>query len=123
MSAERELASLAPRQTLSEADVRRMIDQVEDKIRMLAEANTVAKSALYGALGIGLTYDPRRESVLVESRTDSWALDRVGGGTPTGLAGVEPCPLDRVQGRTSCVCVLCPQRTLIIIGSWNFRTP
>ena len=29
---------------------------------------------------------------------------RVGGGTPTAFLGFQPCPLDRVQGRTSCLC-------------------
>jgi hypothetical protein len=28
----------------------------------------------------------------------------VGGGTPTVFLGLQPCPLDRVQGRTSCLC-------------------
>lgn len=57
-----------------------MIDEVEDKVRMLTEADPAAKNALYATLGIRLTYDPERNAVLVEARPRSWALDRVGGG-------------------------------------------
>ena len=31
-------------------------------------------------------------------------LERVGGGTPTCFGGLQPSPLDRVQGSTSCLC-------------------
>ena len=74
------LAQLAPRQAVTEADVRRMIDEIEDKVRMLAEADPAAKIAVYTALGIRLTYHPERNAVLVEAQPPPWALERVGGG-------------------------------------------
>ena len=80
-AAEQALAKLKPRQTLTEADVRHMIEQVEDGVKMLSEAEPEAKNALYAALGIRLTYDPERKRVTVEAQPNSWGLDRVGGGT------------------------------------------
>jgi hypothetical protein len=58
-----------------------MIDQVEDKVKMLAEADPEAKRPLYAALGLRLTYVCDGNSVRVESQAGSWGLDRVGGGT------------------------------------------
>ncbi|HEY1826716.1 MAG TPA: hypothetical protein VGF87_01780 [Acidimicrobiales bacterium] len=79
--AEQALTNLNPRLRLSEADVRRMIDQVEDGVKMLSDADPEAKSHLYNALGIRLTYDSERNCVTVEAKPGSWGLDRVGGGT------------------------------------------
>ncbi len=45
-AAEQALASLKLRETLSEADVRRMIEQVEDEVRMLSLADPEATSDL-----------------------------------------------------------------------------
>jgi hypothetical protein len=86
------LAQLAPRQTVTDADMRVMIDEVEDKVRMLAEADPETKNALYAALGIRLTYEPERNAVLVEAQPTSWALDRVGG--PTCNFAPRPVILD-----------------------------
>jgi site-specific DNA recombinase len=79
--ADRVLGTLIPTQSLTAGDMRRLIDSVEDKVRMLTEADTEDKAALYAELGIRLTYDPNRKVVNVEAQPDSWALDRVGGGT------------------------------------------
>jgi hypothetical protein len=79
--AERVLASIKPRQTPTEVDVRRLFDEVEDSVKMLAEADPETKSALYAALGIRLTYDSDRKRVTVEAQPRSWGLGRVGGGT------------------------------------------
>jgi hypothetical protein len=72
---------------------------------MLGDADPATKAALYANLGINLTYQHDRRTVLVEPRpTEPCASVCVGGGTPTLLVGIQPCPLDRVQGRTSCSC-------------------
>jgi hypothetical protein len=81
LDAETVLANLRPQQVLTVDDVRQMVDEVEDKVKMLAEADPEAKAALYSALGIRLTYDHQRKVIAVESQPRSWALDRVGGGT------------------------------------------
>jgi len=78
---ERVLEVLRPQQVLTADDVGQMVADVEDKVRMLAEADPAAKMALYAALGVRLTYDHQRKTMLVESQPSSWALDRVGGGT------------------------------------------
>jgi hypothetical protein len=57
----------------------RMIEQVEDGVKMLSEADPEAKNALYAALGIRLTYDPERNRVTVEAQPSLRALGRVGG--------------------------------------------
>jgi hypothetical protein len=70
-----------------------MVDEVEDTVRMLAEADPEAKATLYSALGIRLAYDHKRKVMTVESQPRSWAIDRVGGAydplsTPALLRGV-----------------------------------
>jgi hypothetical protein len=60
-----------------------MIESVESELRQLSDADTDTKAALYSALGIRLTFDHRRRSVTVEAQPEAWALERVGGGTPT----------------------------------------
>ena len=82
-AAELALRSLAPCQTVSADDMRRLIEGVEDVGEMLSQADPEAKTALYADLGVQLTYDPRRKVMTVESRPESWALDRVGGRTTT----------------------------------------
>ncbi len=72
-AAEQKLALLQPQQTITSEDIRRMIDAVEDKLRLLSEADTEAKAALYSALGIRLTFDHRQRVVTVESEPDVWA--------------------------------------------------
>jgi site-specific DNA recombinase len=81
VEAEKALTRLRPQQVLTVDDVRHMVDNVEDKVRMLAEADPATKTALYAALGVRLTYDHQRKTMVVESQPRSWALDRVGGGT------------------------------------------
>jgi site-specific DNA recombinase len=67
---------------LTPDDVRRMVDAVEDKVQMLAEADPSTKAALYASLGITLTYEHDRRVVTVEARPESpCANERVGGGT------------------------------------------
>ena len=67
---------------LTPGEVRRMVDAVEDKVQMLADADPVTKAALYASLGLSLTYEHDRRAVIVEARPDiSCANERVGGGT------------------------------------------
>jgi hypothetical protein len=44
-----------------------------DEVRMLSDADAEAKSALYAALGIRLTYDPHKRTVIVEAQPGPWA--------------------------------------------------
>jgi len=82
LSAEQALATLAPSPAVTKDDIRRIVDSVEDKTRMLADADPITKAALYADLGITLTYEPDRRVVVVESRPKKlWAKDRVGEGT------------------------------------------
>jgi len=67
---------------LTPEDVRQMVDAVEDKVRMLADADPGTKAALYASLGLTLTYEHDRRVVTVEARPEpSCANERVGGGT------------------------------------------
>jgi site-specific DNA recombinase len=86
LNAEATLAQLGPRRAVTDADMRLMIDEIEDQVRMLAEADPVAKKALYADLGIQLTYEPERNKVLVEAKpTAPWALEalRISAGSPS----------------------------------------
>lgn len=82
LGAERTMATLAPAPAVTKDDVRRMVEAVEDKTRMLADADPITKATLYADLGITLTYEPDRRVVVVEAQPrELWAKERVGEGT------------------------------------------
>jgi hypothetical protein len=45
-----------------------MVDAVEDKVRLLADADPTTKAALYASLGVSLCYEHDRSVVTVENR-------------------------------------------------------
>jgi hypothetical protein len=106
-AAERVLAFRRPQAVLTVDDVRQMVGDVEDKVRMLAEADPVAKSALYSALGIRLTYDHQRNGWRSKVSPPHGPLivsEEEVGQTPTGDCLPGPSPksgsyLERIDGR------------------------
>ena len=79
----------------------RMVDAVEDKVRLLADADPKTKAALYASLGVSLCYEHDRRVVTVEARQPGHVHnERVGGTTrhPKHTCPVEsmaPCSLRR----------------------------
>jgi hypothetical protein len=66
-----------------------MVDVVEDKVQMLAEADPSTKAALYASRGITLTYEHDRRVVALETRPESpCANERVGGPSTPKVTGV-----------------------------------
>ena len=77
----------------TDVERRVLIDEFIEEITVLPDYLDVK---VHGAPSLHVLY---QEVGLKES-----GFDRVGGGTPTVFLGFQPCPLDRVQGRTSCLC-------------------
>jgi hypothetical protein len=46
-------------------EIRRLVDAVEDKVRLLAEADPKIKAALYASLGLSLCYEHDRRVITV----------------------------------------------------------
>jgi hypothetical protein len=61
-----------------------MVEAVEGKVQMLADADPTTKAYLYATLGITLTYQHDRRVVTAEARPASHVLTSVSEG---GLAG------------------------------------
>jgi site-specific DNA recombinase len=81
-AAERVLATRDATRPITRDDIRRMVDAVEDKVQLLADADATTKAALYGSLGISLCYEHDRRVVTVEARQPGHVHnERVGGGT------------------------------------------
>lgn len=81
-AAERVLETQRATQPITPAEIRGMIDAVEDKVRMLAEADPITKAALYASFGLTLTYEHDRRVVWVEALPTALGTnERVGGGT------------------------------------------
>ena len=79
-NAERVLAAQRAVDPLSTTDIRRMVESIDDTLRMLGDADPKTKATLYASLGITLTYEHERRIVHVEARPGaSCAYDRVGG--------------------------------------------
>ena len=105
LRAEAELAPVGASQPLSRADVRRLVMSLGDMAKVLANADPEDKMAVYSELGISVIYHPEQGLLVAEARPASTCTTEcVGGGTPTCFSGLQPSPLDRVQGRTSCSC-------------------
>jgi hypothetical protein len=79
--AEDTLSRLRPRQVMTAEDVRQMVSEVEDKVKMLSEADPEAKATLFSALGIRLTYHDQQKSDRCGIPTRVMAFERLGGGT------------------------------------------
>ncbi len=61
-----------------------MVDAVEDKVRLLADADPKTEAALYASLGVSLCYEHDRRVVTVEARQPGHVHnERVGGTTHT----------------------------------------
>jgi hypothetical protein len=59
-----------------------MVDAVEDKVRLLADADPKTKASLYASVGVSLCYEHDRRVVTVETRQPGHVHnERVGGGT------------------------------------------
>jgi hypothetical protein len=76
----------------TEVERRVLLDEFLKEITVLPDYIDVN---IHGAPSIHVLY---QEVGLKESE-----FDRVGGGTPTCFGGLQPSPLDRVQGRASCI--------------------
>jgi len=80
-TAERVLVTQRATQPITPAEIRDLIDAVEDKVRMLANADPITKAALYTSLGLTLTYEHDRRVVRVEALPTALGTnERVGGG-------------------------------------------
>jgi hypothetical protein len=66
-AAERVLATRDATRPIAPDEIRRMVDAVEDKVRLLADADPKTKAALYAGLGISLCYEHDRRVVTVEA--------------------------------------------------------
>ena len=71
-------------------DVRQMVSEVEDKVKMLSEADPEAKATLFSALGIRLTYHDQQKVIAVESQPGSWPLNVSEGGLEVPLSRPRP---------------------------------
>jgi hypothetical protein len=105
LKAEREIGLAQPSGQLTKSQVRALVSSLKDIVSVLADADPKLKAEAYAELGISVTFDPVTRMISAESRpAGACRTERVGGGTPTRFGGLQPSPLDRVQGRTSCLC-------------------
>jgi hypothetical protein len=105
LAAERELASTGTiAQPLSEAEIRALVASQRQILKSLSRATPEQRATIYGqTMGLQVTYNPRDASIEIEARPACTQVC-VGGGTPTRFSGLQPSPLDRVQGSTSYFC-------------------
>jgi hypothetical protein len=109
LKAEREIGLAQPSGQLTKSQVRALVSSLKDIVSVLADADPKLKAEAYAELGVSVTFDPVTRMISAESRpVGACRTERVGGGTPTRFGGLQPSPLDRVQGRTSHLC--CPNR-------------
>ena len=66
---------------LSEDDVREMVEQVGDLVRLLNDADRADLRDPYTALGIEAVYDADSRQVEVTAAPAAWGNERVGGGS------------------------------------------
>ncbi|GAC1602031.1 MAG: recombinase family protein [Acidimicrobiales bacterium] len=97
---ERQLGHKPTDRALTALEVRALVSRLKDIVAVLGNADPELKRTVYDELGVRLTYDPNGE-VHVEAGESRVLGVGVEGGTPTRLIGSQPCPLDRVHGRTS----------------------
>jgi hypothetical protein len=57
-----------------------MVESVRDLVDVLEASEPAKKAALYESLGLSLTYEPRKQTVLVEADLSGVRRVRVGGG-------------------------------------------
>ncbi len=98
-SAERALDQATQGQRLTKEEVRGLVAALGDTVSALRRADPVDKADAYRELGISLTFHP--EGCPGRGPTPRVLRSGVGGGTPTRLAGIRPCPPGGEQGRTS----------------------
>jgi DNA invertase Pin-like site-specific DNA recombinase len=84
---------------LTADQVRALVEALRDVVATLGDADPADKTELYRALGVTLSYSPDG-LVTVEARPRGVNV-RVGGGTPSPLAGIRPSPHTSGHGRTS----------------------
>lgn len=69
-----------PAATLTEGDIRSMVESLGDLVRVLEAAEPARRAGLYESLGLSLTYEPSERRVLVEADLSGVRTVRVGGG-------------------------------------------
>ncbi|MGH2653658.1 MAG: recombinase family protein [Actinomycetota bacterium] len=79
-AAERVLQSVRPAPILSAEDIKAMLLELGNLVRVIEEADPARKAALYASLGLTLTYEPGARVVRAEADVGRCAQDRVGGG-------------------------------------------
>lgn len=77
--AQQEVRSLRPRRRLTAEEIREVLRELEDPVRVLATAEPTKKAELYANLDLRLDYQPHDQRVLVEANL-AWSYGRVGGG-------------------------------------------
>jgi hypothetical protein len=80
-AAEEELRQRRPAAVLTEDDIRMMVESFGDLVGVLEAAEPTKKAALYESLGLSLTYESNRRTVLVEADLGGVRPVRVGGPT------------------------------------------
>jgi site-specific DNA recombinase len=78
--AERLLKHPPAPQRVSLQDVRALVGEVGDLVRVIEEADPGQKGELYEGLGLTLTYEPEGQKLVVEADLRRRVQDRVGGG-------------------------------------------
>ncbi|HWD55188.1 MAG TPA: zinc ribbon domain-containing protein [Acidimicrobiales bacterium] len=81
LTAERDLREATPGAVLTEAEVRALVTAVHSGLIGLRGASAEQRAAIYGAMGLRLTYHVDRAKVVVEARPDACTQVCVGGGT------------------------------------------
>jgi hypothetical protein len=89
---------------------------------VLATSSTAQRQHVYRAAGVHLRYHRSEEGEKVTAALRV-GLFRVGGGTPTFFGGLQPSPLDRVQGSTSYACCSCSVDPLEVKALTSIPTP
>ena len=79
-TAEEGLRRRRPAAALTEDDIRAMVESIADLVGVLEAAEPAKKAVLYESLGLALTYEPSKRSVLVEADLSGVRSVRVGGG-------------------------------------------
>ena len=65
LATQRMLAAASPQPTMTDADVRQLINELGDIAAVLNEADPAAKAQVYADLGLQLVLDPLRKRVAV----------------------------------------------------------
>ena len=79
-AAEKALRRRRPASALTEADIRAMVESLGDLVGVLEAVEPAKKADLYDSLGLSLTFQPSKRSVLVEANLSGVRPVRVGGG-------------------------------------------